>query len=362
MTITVQDASTLPATPLSDNAPVALLAVSAENTVRDTNVAAESLLGLSRRRLIGRHLDKVLVNSEVLVSLIEYARSNASDTVAPEVMIKPQALVDECSVNVRVRWFDSGDVVLALSEAMTREPQDPIAGVASFGRILGHEIKNPLAGISGAAQLLLRQSQPGQRELLNLITDEVARVERLVNRLSAFELFSEPHLAAMNIHELLDRVLASEEAAHDGQLSFTRRYDPSLPDILGDSDHLHEAFQNIVRNGVEAALANSAKRKPSLQVCTAFESRFARRGVLPDSGLRRAIRIDVIDSGEGLDAEKLAHVFEAFSSTKSAGRGLGLTVVKEVVQAHGGQVNIRNVETGTQVSVFLPISRRGQSE
>ncbi|MCI4645289.1 MAG: ATP-binding protein [Hyphomonadaceae bacterium] len=344
-------------TPLSDNAPVALLAVSPENTVRDTNAAAESLLGLSRRRLIDRPLNRVLVNSEVLEDLIEHARSNASDTASPELLIKPHALVDERIVNVRVRWFDSGEVVLALSEAMTREPQDPIAGVASFGRILGHEIKNPLAGISGAAQLLLRQSQPGQRELLTLINDEVARIERLVNRLSAFELFSEPHLEAMNIHELLDKVLASEEAAHDGQLVFVRRYDPSLPDILGDSDHLHEAFQNIVRNGVEAALANTANCAPVVEVSTAFESRFARRGVLPDSGLQRALRVDVSDTGAGMDANKLAHVFEAFSSTKSAGRGLGLTVVKEVVQAHGGQVNIRNIGTGTQVSVFLPLSK-----
>lgn len=362
MSTIVQEAPALALTPLSDNAPVSLLAISPENTVRDTNAAAEAMLGLSRRRLIGRHLERVLVNSEVLLNLIEYARSNASDTASPEVVIKPQTLVEERTVNVRVRWFDSGEVVLALSEAMTREPQDPIAGVASFGRILGHEIKNPLAGISGAAQLLLRQSQPGQRELLGLITDEVARIERLGNRLSAFELFSEPQLESMNIHELLDKVLASEEAAHDGRLIFVRRYDPSLPDILGDSDHLHEAFQNIVRNGVEAALANAAKRPPRVEIHTAFESRFARRGVLPDSGLQRALRVDVIDSGSGLDKEKLAHVFEAFSSTKSAGRGLGLTVVKEVVQAHSGQVNIRNIETGTQVSVFLPISRRGQSE
>jgi two-component system nitrogen regulation sensor histidine kinase GlnL len=341
--------------PLSDNAPVALVALSADERVRDTNPAAEALFGLSHRGMLGKRLDEITVGSGDLLSLIAHVRQTQADTASPEVLLKPAGLVDERLVTVRVRWFASGEMVLAVSAAMTQQPEDPIAGVASFGRILGHEIKNPLAGISGAAQLMLRRASGEDRELLTLIREESARIERLVNRLSAFELFSAPQMAPVNIHRVLDRVLASEEAAFDGQLRFQRAYDPSLPDIIADSDHLHEAIQNVVRNGIEAALSNTAKAAPVILLRTAFESRFATRGAGKARRLKRALRIDVIDSGPGMDSERLSRAFDAFSSTKSAGRGLGLTVVKEVISAHGGKVQIKNSGEGAVVSIFLPL-------
>ena len=347
-----------PLTALSDQAPVALIALSESDTIRDTNQAAEALFGVSRRRLVGGQLDELIVNPEEILSLTHHARINSTDTAAPEVRLKPKGLVDELTAIVRVRWFQSGELVLAISPTLSREAPDPVVGVASFGRILGHEIKNPLAGISGAAQLLLRQAKPSQRELLSLICEESGRIERLINRLSAFELFSAPQLETMNIHETLDRVVAMEEAAFDGQLNFVRRYDPSLPDILGDKDHLHEAFQNIIRNAIEAALQNVSDRPAVVEVRTAFESRFARRSADNNRGLRRALRVDVFDSGTGPPDENAKALFEAFNSSKSAGRGLGLTVVKEVLTAHSGHVTLDTNSQGTLVSVFLPIGRK----
>ncbi|MEM9740318.1 MAG: ATP-binding protein [Pseudomonadota bacterium] len=348
-----------PLTALSDQAPVALIGLSSEDTIRDTNQSAEDLFGVSRRRLIGQPLSELVVNVKDVLALTGHARKNRTDTAAPEVRLKPKGIVDEIMATVRVRWFHSGELVLAVSPTMAREAPDPVVGVASFGRILGHEIKNPLAGISGAAQLLLRQAHPTQRELLSLIYEEAGRIERLINRLSAFELFSKPHLEEMNIHETLDRVIALEEAAFDGQLSFVRRYDPSLPDIEGDKDHLHEAFQNIVRNGIEAALANVSARTAKIEIRTAFESRFARRNAKGKRGLHRALRVDVSDSGSGPPNGNAKALFEAFTSSKSAGRGLGLTVVKEVLTAHAGQVTLRTTDEGTKVSVFLPIGVGG---
>ncbi|MEO0785534.1 MAG: ATP-binding protein [Pseudomonadota bacterium] len=344
-------------TALSDQAPVALIGLTEDDIIRDTNQAAEQLFGLSRRQIMDHPLSELVVNVDGLAALTRHARQHSTDTAAPEVALKPKGLVDEFSATVRVRWFHSGELVLAISPSLARETPDPIVGVASFGRILGHEIKNPLAGISGAAQLLLRKAEPSQRELLSLICEEAGRIERLVNRLSAFELFSAPQRAEMNIHELLDRVIASEEAAFDGQLDFSRRYDPSLPDIHGDRDHLHEAFQNIVRNGVEAALANVATRRPRIEVLTAFEARFSRRSSGRSSRSGRALRVDVLDSGAGPPPANEKALFEAFNSSKSAGRGLGLTVVKEVITAHEGLVTLRTSEQGTRVSVFLPFGK-----
>lgn len=344
-----------PLTDLLDQAPVALVGLAPDDTIRDTNPSAEDMFGLSRKRLIGRPIDDLIVNIEEVRALTRHARVNNTDTAAPEVRLKPKGLVSEFLATIRVRWFHSGELVLAISPAMTREAPDPVVGVASFGRILGHEIKNPLAGISGAAQLLLRQAKPSQTELLTLIREESQRIERLINRLSAFELFSAPQLEAMNIHEMLDRVISVEEAAFDGKIQMQRRYDPSLPEIEGDQDHLHEAFQNILRNAIEASLANVSVRPASVQIRTAFESRFARRRSETGQGLRRALRVDIIDSGMGLPDGQAEALFEAFASSKSAGRGLGLTVVKEVVTAHGGQVSLQTGDDGTCVSVYLPI-------
>lgn len=348
-----------PLTALSDQAPVALIGLAADDTIRDTNPSAEDMFGLSRRRLIGHSIEDLIVNVDEITNLTRHARANSTDTAAPEVRLKPKGMVDEFLATVRVRWFHSGELVLAISPAMTREAPDPVVGVASFGRILGHEIKNPLAGISGAAQLLLRNAQPSQRELLTLICEESSRIERLINRLSAFELFSAPHLEPMNIHETLDRVVSLEEAAFDGKIELQRHYDPSLPDIEGDRDHLHEAFQNILRNAIEAAIANISSRPAKVEVRTAFESRFSRRRSRAEKGLQRALRVDVVDTGIGPPQGQAETLFEAFSSSKSAGRGLGLTVVKEVLTAHGGQVTLRTSEPGTTVSVYLPIHSGG---
>lgn len=340
---------------LADAAPVGLIALAPDGRVTTVNATCESIFGRSARNIRGKTLQDLTVASGALLSIVDRAREAQTEAAASEVRLKPSSLVEEGVYTIRVKPGADGALLIALMPALTHETESSLAGVASFGRILGHEIKNPLAGISGAAQLLLRQSHSGQRELLNLICEESARIERMVNRLSAFELFSKPHFAPVNIHQVLDRVIASEEAAFDGEVAFSRRYDPSLPDILADGDHLHEALQNIVRNGIEAAIGNRAVRAPEIMVRTAFETRFARRRRRKSETTRgRSLRIDVIDTGPGLTPEQRTRVFEAFNSSKSVGRGLGLTIVKEVVQAHEGQVQIGAQDDGTIVSVFLP--------
>jgi two-component system, NtrC family, nitrogen regulation sensor histidine kinase GlnL len=343
---------------LAEYAPVALLELTEGNEIRNVNPAAEVLFGLSRRGLVGRPLGDTLANGRALEELIEYACQTRADVAAPDLTLKPVGLAEARSLTARVRYLGKAGTVLALTTPLTQERDESVPGVAGFGRILGHEIKNPLAGISGAAQLLLRKGRGDDREMLTLIRDEAGRIERLVNRLTAFELFSAPQFEGLNIHRVLDRVLTSEEAAFDGEVAFRRRYDPSLPDIEADSDHLHEAFQNIVRNGAEAAVSARRETGPEIMVTTAFETGFGQK--TPDSPgpLRRAIRIDIQDNGPGVASERLASVFEAFSSSKSGGRGLGLTIVKEVISAHSGYVRLENHGNGTRVSVFLPIGSR----
>ena len=156
-----------------------------------------------------------------------------------------------------------------------------------------------------------------------------------------------------NVHALLDKVIASERAAMGPRIEFRREFDPSLPDIQADPDHLQQAFQNIVRNAAEAASDDS--RRGEVIISTAYAAGLAMRQARLGSGLRRAMLISIEDNGNGIPRERQATIFEVFQSSKSGGRGLGLSVVSEVVSAHGGQIRVDSQPGSTRFTVLLPI-------
>jgi len=357
---------------LSDQAPIALVHLDRDLVVVALNPAAEFLLGASDRVLIGQTPEAAFVDCTALTTLLSYALKSGGDVSAPDIEIRTSLRVPALRLTVRIRNAGTEGLVVALSQPMTHEREDGVPGVAGMGRILGHEVKNPLAGISGAAQLMLRRGREEDAELLELIRDEARRIERLINRFSAFELYSRPNLEPVNVHQLLDRVVSAEDAAFDGKVAFHRQYDPSLPDIPADSDHLHEALLNVMRNGAEAAFsANGPAGGAELVVRTAFELNIP-LAPRASAASRRAIRIDIIDNGAGIDPARAECLFEAFESSKASGRGLGLTIVKEVVAAHGGHVTLGEPPAalqppaagagrrGTCVSIYLPIKRKAR--
>lgn len=342
---------------LSELAPVALLHVDARRRICNVNAAAESLLQLSRRALIDRPLSEVIYHDSPLFELIDRAAQEPAEITAPSTPISGPSVPMRTICDVRVRSVDGNEFILVLSEAPARDPSEGIAGAAGFGRILGHEVKNPLAGIIGAAQLLERQGHLEQSELLDIIKDEARRIERLVNRLSAFELFSAPRMQTCNVHALLDKVIAAERAAMGPKIDFRRDFDPSLPDVQADPDHLQQAFQNIVRNAAEAASEDG--RRGEVVVRTAYAAGLAMRQARLGSGLRRAMLISFEDNGQGIPRERQATIFDVFQSSKSGGRGLGLSVVSEVVAAHGGQIRVDSQPGATRFTVLLPLVEAG---
>jgi len=155
------------------------------------------------------------------------------------------------------------------------------------------------------------------------------------------------------VHALLDKVIASERAAMGPRIEFRREFDPSLPDIQADPDHLQQAFQNIVRNAAEAASDDS--RRGEVIIRTAYAAGLAMRQARLGSGLRRAMLISIEDNGNGIPRERQATIFEVFQSSKSGGRGLGLSVVSEVVTAHGGQIRVDSQPGSTRFTILLPL-------
>lgn len=339
---------------LADMAPIALLNIDPRRRIANVNPAAEDLFKLSRRALIGRPLSEVVFHDSLLFELIDRAERDPAEIAAPATPVSGPSMQTRIICDIRLRMVEGGSFILVLSETPSRDGGESVAGAAGFGRILGHEVKNPLAGIIGAAQLLERQGHGEQAELLDIIKDEARRIERLVNRLSAFELFSAPRMQACNVHALLDKVIASERAAMSAKVSFVRDFDPSLPDVSGDPDHLQQAFQNIVRNAVEAA--SEGGRKGEVTIRTAYAAGLSMRQARLGSGLRRAMLISIEDDGRGIPRERQATIFDVFQSSKSGGRGLGLSIVSEVITAHGGHIRVDSQPGSTRFSVLLPLS------
>ncbi|MDJ0921937.1 MAG: ATP-binding protein [Henriciella sp.] len=344
---------------LAGLAPFALLQLDERRRIVGANPEAQSLLGHSERAMLRSPLSEIVFHDSPIFGLIDRAIQLDGDVSAHSVSLMGPGFSRRRVLNIKLRPTGGGGVVMAFMPSADEGVVDSPASVAAFGRILGHEVKNPLAGISGAAQLLARKASPDQTGMLDIIQNETKRIERLISRLSAFELFSSPRITAFNIHELLDQVIAAEELAHGNRLKINRLYDPSLPLIEGDQDHLHEAVQNVLRNAAEAAFEGPNGAAVSIE--TAFETGFAIAGLTPSGKLGRAIRITIRDNGGGIPPEKREKMFDLFTSSKSGGRGLGLNVVSEIVSAHRGRVKIDSQPGDTRFSIYLPIKRKTQS-
>ena len=330
---------------LSDLAPIALIHCNTDSTIQNLNDAAQSLLGQSRAKLLGQSLVTAVYGGSDIYPLIDEALETQTPIVAHNVAVGgPKISVR--AIDVRLSPVSDGYVIAVLSAA-TRTAEGAHIGMADFARILGHEVKNPLAGISGAAQLLKRGARDDQAELLELIIDESVRIERLVSELSAFELYSSPRRKPVNIHETLNKVIASEEVAFMDKCSFERIFDPSLPMIYADADHLHAAVQNLVRNGAEAA-------ESTVSIRTSFEVGVSIRREEDDTHLP-AMRLTIEDDGVGVTPEQEGAMFKMFETWKPGGSGLGLALVSQIADAHDAQIIVDSEPGRMRVSMLLPL-------
>ena len=225
--------------------------------------------------------------------------------------------------------------------------------ISSMAALLAHEVKNPLAGIKGAAQLLQADLSPENQEFARMIVEETNRVTALLDRMEGFAGGAQTPLSPVNIHEILDHCLRISSASYGDQLTVKRRYDPSLPSVEGHRDLLIQAFLNIVKNAFEAT-----ENRTELTVVTSY----ARGRLLNGGGAARLhvpIQVEVIDNGPGIAPELRDHLFDPFVSGKNGGSGLGLALVASVVADHGGLVEVDSVPGRTVFRINFPTAGKG---
>ncbi|MFO7530455.1 MAG: nitrogen regulation protein NR(II) [Marinobacter sp.] len=345
-----------------DSLTTAVLVLEDDLKIRYLNPAAESLFETSLTRSHGHRFSEILAASEDALKTLYAALKNGQSYTRREaefVLTSGARLTVDYSVT---------PISLAPTELLIEiQPRDRLLRISreedlisqqETSRILvrgmAHEIKNPLGGIRGAAQLLDRElNDEDQREYTRVIIDEADRLRSLVDRMLGPN--KALKFAPTNIHEVLERVRTLLEAESKGRVTFLRDYDPSLPELWADKEQLIQAFLNIARNAMEAAFENqtgaSDKEPPTIM----FRTRALRQFTIGHKRYRLACRVDVIDNGPGIPPDLLQNIFYPMISGRASGTGLGLSITQSIIGQHHGLVECESEPGKTDFIIFLPL-------
>ena len=338
--------------------PAAIIVVDGDGLCRMLNAAAEDLLQVGRKNLLGRRLSEVIPDDCPLFTLIEQCRLGRSAVSDAEMSIDgPRLHLEHVSVEVAPLDDPSGSVAISmrdrgLEHRMARQgaAAEAAQSVRSMAGMLAHEIKNPLAGIRGAAQLLESKVGPAEAALAALIREEADRIVGLVNGVEIFSDDRAPVLSIVNVHEALDHVCKLARVSFARHVALREYYDPSLPPLRGNRDLLIQIFLNLVKNAAEACEGGD------IVVTTSYQAGFRIGERNKAHRQPRRIAVTISDNGPGVPEELLGNLFDPFVTSKPGGRGLGLPLVAKLVRAHDGVIEFSSKPGATRFTVLLPIS------
>ena len=345
-----------------DNLTTAVLVLDQKLNIQYLNPSAESLFETSVTRVQGTPVVDLLVESEEALDTLHAAALNGQSYTKREAEFL-LTTGTRLTVDYSVSPIGSEQLEL-LVEIQPRDRllrisrEEDIISQQETSRILvrgmAHEIKNPLGGIRGAAQLLDRElNDDGQREYTRVIIDEADRLRSLVDRMLGPNRALK--LAHTNIHEVLERVKTLLEAESRGEITFRRDYDPSIPEFLGDKEQLIQAFLNIARNAMEAAYEQQRDETNAEPPLITLRTRALRQFTIGHTRHRLVCRVDVIDNGPGIPADLLQNVFYPMISGRAAGTGLGLSITQSIIGQHHGLVECESEPGRTDFIIFLPL-------
>lgn len=340
--------------------PHPLLLVDAANIVIWMNAAAEQFFDVSVKIVEETELARLVPFGSPILSLLPRVREGRASVTEHGVDLGTPRTGENKVVNIHASpSAELTDAVTLLlqprgiaeridSQLMSRGSARSVIGLAAM---LAHEIKNPLSGIRGAAQLLEQSVDAVDRNLTYLIRDETDRIVHLVERMEVFGDERPMDRGEINIHAVLGRVNAIAAAGFAANIEIVEDYDPSLPLVEGNEDRLIQVFLNLMKNAAEA-VGRRSNGKIVLQ--TAFKPGIRIRAPGSSELMHMPLEVRITDNGPGVAPELRAHLFDAFVTTKESGSGLGLALVAKYVADHGGIVELEGAGEGTTVRVLLP--------
>ena len=355
----IDDATEITASQILASVPNPLFILDSKNCFLYLNQAAEMFFQSSQMMLFGVALDSLIPKDASLFSMLKRAREQnvtvgdqGLDLAGPKLGLK--------LVNVQITPFGEMSTTLlvslqerALAERLRGQSlfRGAARSISAMAALLAHEVKNPLAGIKGAAQLLDSGLCDEDRTLTRMIVEESDRITALLDRMEGFAGGANVSLRPINIHEVLDHCLGLASASYGKHLSVRRHYDPSLPPVNGHRDLLIQAFINVIKNASE-----STEKNGEIIIKTSYSQGRRLSLAASEGGSHLPVQVDIIDNGKGIPDDIRDHLFDPFVSGRVGGSGLGLTMVASVVADHGGMIEVDSMPGRTIFRMNFPLA------
>ena len=322
------------------------------------NVFAEQFLGVSQKLVLDQKLWTFLRGENLIFQGFERARLNNRTILINDISAHGRNTTPTvCSAYICPLSSNEQDLLLLLipTESLGYQSNKILQttsaqSVIGMGDMLAHEIKNPLAGIIGAAQLLSISLPTEDKEMTELIVQESKRIVSLLEQTEQFGDITPPKFVNVNIHDVLDQSVKSTEFGFAGNIKLIKEYDPSLPSLWGDKDQLIQVFLNLLKNSCEAIDKNGKV------IIRTFYNRSLRPIKLGRDGQILPLHIEIIDDGAGLPDIIAEHIFEPFVSSKNNNKGLGLALVSKILNQHAAHIVVISKPGETMFRISFPAS------